>query len=77
MIKDEFITEIDTYCRASGMAVTPFGRAAVGDPGFVARLKAGGDVTLSTVEKVHNFMKDNPPTGAVPIPVAAEKDAAA
>lgn len=66
MTKDEFLAEIDTYCRETGMAVTPFGTAAVGDPGFVPRLKRGGDVTLRVVEKVRAFMRDHPATAATP-----------
>lgn len=73
MTKDEFLAEIDTYCRAAGMAVTPFGTAAVGDPGFVTRLKKGGDVTLRVVEKVRAFMRDNP---ANPADSTPQKDVA-
>lgn len=76
MTKDEFLSEINAYCHAAGMAVTPFGTAAVGDPGFVPRLKRGGDVTLRVVEKVRAFMRDHPPPAAL-TDDETKKDAAA
>lgn len=67
MTRDEFLAEIETYLRATGMAPTPFGKAVAGDPGFVSRVRAGGDVTLRIVERTHVFMAENPPAKADPV----------
>lgn len=76
MTKDEFLAEIDRYCRETGMAVTPFGAAAVGDPSFVTRLRRGGDVTLRVVEKVRAFMREHPPVVPAETATPQAKDAA-
>src|SRR5689334_24535148 len=42
---DQLLDEISAFCRASGMAESTFGRRAVNDGKFVARLRFGGRVT--------------------------------
>ena len=53
------LREIDEFCRAHTVAESTFGRLAVNDGKFVGRLKNGGRVTTSTVDRVRAFMKDN------------------
>ncbi|MGE0595576.1 MAG: hypothetical protein AB7P07_04395 [Hyphomonadaceae bacterium] len=50
------LREIDDYCRTHTLAESTFGRLAVNDGKFVGRLKNGGKVTTSTVERVRAFM---------------------
>ncbi|MEZ6023349.1 MAG: hypothetical protein R3C16_08065 [Hyphomonadaceae bacterium] len=53
------LREIDEFCRVHTVAESTFGRLAVNDGKFVGRLKNGGKVTTSTVERVRAFMHDD------------------
>jgi SAM-dependent methyltransferase len=53
------LREINAFCRAHTLAESTFGRLAVNDGKFVGRLKNGGKVTTSTVERVRAFMREN------------------
>ena len=53
---DKLLQEIATFCRSAAMAESTFGRRAVNDGKFVARLRFGGRVTTHTVERVRTFM---------------------
>jgi hypothetical protein len=53
------LREIDAFCRVHTLAESTFGRLAVNDGKFVGRLKNGGKVTTSTVERVRAFMSKN------------------
>lgn len=53
------LREIDAFCRTHTLAESTFGRLAVNDGKFVGRLKNGGKVTTSTVERVRAFMSKN------------------
>jgi hypothetical protein len=41
------------------MAETTFGRLAVNDGKFVGRLRSGANMTLSTVDRVRNFIRQS------------------
>jgi len=50
------LTEIDRFLRHTGMAPSRLGRDALGDPGFVAGVRAGRRVYQDTAEKLRAFM---------------------
>jgi len=54
-----FISEIEEYCRNTGIAESTFGRRVVNDGKFVGRLRAGKGVTTATVSKVKKFINNN------------------
>ena len=53
---ERLLQEIATFCRSAAMAESTFGRRAVNDGKFVARLRFGGRVTTHTVERVRAFI---------------------
>jgi hypothetical protein len=50
------LDSIAAFCRQRGMAESTFGRRAVNDGKFVARLRDGARVTPETLERVFDFM---------------------
>lgn len=54
------LSDIESYCRLSGMAESTFGRLAVNDGKLCARLRGGKNVTLETAEKIRGFMRERP-----------------
>jgi hypothetical protein len=48
---------ISDFCRRTGMAESTFGRRAVNDGKFVARLRDGARVTPETLQRVNNFIQ--------------------
>lgn len=67
MDAESLLQEIADYCRLSRMAESTFGRRAVNDGKLVGRLRQGGRLTVETVQRVKDFMAQEPgaPTGAV------------
>ncbi len=61
--QDQLLTEIAAYCVSAGVAEaeTTFGRLAVNDGKFVARLRAGGSLTMATYERVRAYLSANAP----------------
>src|SRR3989440_428277 len=55
---------ISDFCRRTGMAESTFGRRAVNDGKFVARLRDGARVTPETLTRVNNFMVKHGAPGA-------------
>jgi len=55
---------ISEFCRRTGMAESTFGRRAVNDGKFVARLRDGARVTPETLERVNQFMVKHGAPGA-------------
>lgn len=55
------ISEIVDYCRKAGVAESTFGRFSVNDGKFVNRLRTGGRITTTTLERVRSFISANPP----------------
>lgn len=56
----ELIREIESYCRQTNTAESTFGRQAVNDGKFVARLRDGKGVTLKTLARVRKFIENSP-----------------
>ena len=54
------LLDIEAYCRRCAIAESTFGRRAVNDGKFVARLRGGKGMTLATLERVQNFMGVKP-----------------
>src|SRR5205085_10511878 len=55
---------ISDFCRRTGMAESTFGRRAVNDGKFVARLRDGARVTPETLTRVNDFMVKHGSSGA-------------
>src|SRR5215475_448743 len=53
------LDSISEFCRRTGMAESTFGRRAVNDGKFVARLRDGARVTPETLTRVNDFMTKN------------------
>lgn len=51
-LRDDFLAEIEGFLAARGLSPTSFGRAVLGDPGFVAALRKGRCPTARTIEYV-------------------------
>ena len=54
---DSFKTEIEEYLERTGTKPSKFGRDFVNDPGFVSRLRKGGECRPSTIEKIREGMR--------------------
>lgn len=52
----DLLGEIDAFLARTGMAESTFGRLAVNDGKFVARIRGGGGLTLATMERVRGFI---------------------
>ena len=52
----ELLDEIADFCRASGLAESTFGRAAINDGKLVSRLRNGGRITADTLGRLRAFM---------------------
>ncbi|HJS37868.1 MAG TPA: hypothetical protein VJ789_07025, partial [Burkholderiales bacterium] len=50
------LDSIADFCRSTGMAESTFGRRAVNDGKFVARLRDGARITPETLERVAAYM---------------------
>src|ERR1700674_2713457 len=55
---------ISDFCRRTGMAESTFGRRAVNDGKFVARLRDGARVTPETLTRVNVFIAKHGGAGA-------------
>ena len=55
---------ISDFCRRTGMAESTFGRRAVNDGKFVARLRDGARVTPETLQRVNEFISRHGHAGA-------------
>ena len=56
-LQSDFREEVAVFLSASGMKPSRFGRAAPGDPGFVAELNRGRAPNLRTIARVRAFIK--------------------
>ena len=54
-VTDVFVASVEAFLECTGMHPGAFGRQAVGDPGFVRRLRAGRTTTLEMVDRVVAF----------------------
>ena len=90
-VSGTLLGSISDFCRRTGMAESTFGRRAVNDGKFVARLRDGARVTPETLNRVNQFIAkhgftgsgDSPPellplirAGAVPPAAPATRDIA-
>jgi pyruvate kinase len=73
-LQQELLGEIAAYIAARGMAETTFGRLAVNDGKFVARLRERS-ITLATAERVRRYLKETAPQAPAP-PPPSQEDAA-
>ncbi len=53
------LADIEAYCQQAGIAESTFGRQAINDGKLCARLRGGKSITLSTAQKVQQFIKSN------------------
>src|SRR5947208_15701426 len=58
------LVSISEFCRRTGMAESTFGRRAVNDGKFVARLRDGARVTPETLQRVNQFIVRNGHAGS-------------
>ena len=70
------LLDIEAYCRRCAIAESTFGRRAVNDGKFVARLRGGKGMTMATLERVQNFMGVEPASSDTPEPDATAPSAA-
>jgi len=69
MEADALLQHVADYCRRAGMAESTFGRLAVNDGKFVARLRSGGRATKDTAERVVAFISENSQAAAAEAPL--------
>src|SRR3974390_908325 len=62
------LDSIASFCRASGIAESTFGRRAVNDGKFVARLRDGARITPETLERVSSFLERHGAAAPAPPP---------
>lgn len=60
----QLLSEIEEFLRTRKMAETTFGRMAVNDGKFVARLRAGANMTLATIERARNHIRSQRQTSS-------------
>ncbi len=58
MMMSQFKNDIEAYLKNTGTAASTFGREVLNDPGFVYRLRAGGECRPSTIERVREKMAE-------------------
>lgn len=58
---DDFLSDIDAYLAERRISETALGKAAVNDGKFVSRIRSGKGVTVRLVERVREYMRENPP----------------
>ena len=59
-LDDSFRLAVFAYIRRSQLSGQQFGQLALGDPGFVPGLDAGGPVSLDTADRVLRFIGETP-----------------
>lgn len=57
----DFLSDIDAYLEQRRISETALGKAAVNDGKFVSRIRSGKGVTVRLVERVREYMRENPP----------------
>lgn len=61
MQPEDLLADIAAFCRRHGLAESTFGRLAVNDGKFVARLRDGGRIRHQTLVRVQAFLAAPPP----------------
>lgn len=59
--RTQILARIGEYLRRTETSERQFGISAVGDHKFLSRLRSGAGITLSTIERAEQFMRDHPP----------------
>src|SRR5215472_162006 len=62
---DEILQDIAAYCQRTGLAESTFGRRAVNDGKLVQRLRAGGRITIETLDRIRGFMAAGVPDAGI------------
>jgi hypothetical protein len=62
------LDSISAFCRLNGIAESTFGRRAVNDGKFVARLRDGARITPETLERVSSFLERHGATAPIAPP---------
>jgi hypothetical protein len=57
-IRRTILDEIERFSAATGLAETSIGSKAVKDSRFVDRLRAGHGVSINSIEKLRQYLKD-------------------
>jgi hypothetical protein len=55
-LQEQFTAEVQAFLSQHGLDGWRFGKAALGDPNFVADLERGRCPNLNTIEKVRGYM---------------------
>jgi hypothetical protein len=65
--REALLSDIDAFLARHGMPDSRFGRDAVNDSHLLRRMRAGGDVTLGTADRLRAFMAshETPPPAQV------------
>jgi hypothetical protein len=56
--RNTLLVEIASFVRERGITETTFGRLAVNDGKFVARLRSTENMTTGLIERAHDFIRD-------------------
>ncbi|MBL3554559.1 hypothetical protein JMM51_20640 [Rhodovulum sulfidophilum] len=57
MMMAAFRNEIEAFLAESGMKPSTLGREVLNDPGFVARIRKGGECRPSTIDRVRRELE--------------------
>ena len=57
--RKSLLDAVHNFLHETRMSATRFGYAAVGDPGFVRKLRTGHDFRISTLERAQAFITSN------------------
>lgn len=57
--QSELLAEVESFLANRKMAETTFGRHAVNDGKFVGRLRGGANMTVATIDKVREFIRNH------------------
>lgn len=55
-VRSALLAEIEAYLDRERLSATAFGKLAVGDGKFVARLRSGENMTTAMIKKVQTFI---------------------
>lgn len=62
MDSDSILKEVDGYLADSRITETTLGKKAVNDGKAIPRLRAGKRMWPETIQKLRDFMRENPPS---------------
>lgn len=58
-IRRDLLVEIEAFIASAGMAESTFGRRAVNDGKLVRRLRNGENITVRTIERAREYMRNH------------------